>query len=81
MNYTEAYRFYLAALQKKPKTPPPQLRMETTDEFHAWKSEMRGYDAARIELQLATPHEIQAENAAVQLKGRTARIVQHARYP
>ena len=80
MTYTEAYRHFLAALRENPKTPPPALRMETTDEFHAWKSEMRAYDAARIELKLATPREIQEENSAVRLEGRTGRIIQHARY-
>ena len=81
MTYTEAYRYYLAALRENPRTPPPALRMETTDDFHAWKAEMRAYDAARLELKLATPQEIQEENAAIQVRGRPWRIVEHARHP
>ena len=81
MTYTEAYRHYLAALRENPRTPPPALRMETMDDFHAWKAEMRAYDAARLELKLATPQEIQEENAAIQLRGRPWRIVEHARHP
>lgn len=49
MIYTEAHRHYLAALRENPQSPPPALRMETTDDFHAWKAEMRAYDAARLE--------------------------------
>lgn len=81
MTYTEAHRHYLAALRENPRTPPPALRMETTDDFHAWKAEMRAYDAARLELKLATPQEIQGENAAIAVRGRPWRIVEHARHP
>ncbi len=80
MTYTEAYRHFLVVLRDHPQLPPPPLRMDTTDEFHAWKGEMRAFDAARIELKLATPQEIQRENTALQLEGKTGRIVQHARY-
>lgn len=81
MTYTEAFRHFLVALGENPKTPPPPLRMDTTDEFHAWKGEMRAFDAARIELKLATPQEIQEENSAVKLTGKRGRIVQHAQHP
>lgn len=81
MTYTEAYRHFLVVLRDDPLTPPPPLRMENTDEFHAWKGEMRAFDAARIELQLATPQEIQDENGAVRLAGRPWRIVEHAQHP
>ena len=81
MTYTEAYRHYLAALRENPRTPPPALRMETTDEFHAWKAEMRAYDAVRIDLKLATPEEIQAENSIVGTHAWPWRIVEHARFP
>jgi hypothetical protein len=53
--------------------------MENTDEFHAWKSERRAFDAARIELKLETPREIQAENSAVGVNAGPWRIVEHAR--
>lgn len=81
MTYTEAYRFYLDALRRNPRTPPPVFRAETGDDFHAWKAEMRAYDAARLELKLATPEEIQAENAVVGMHAGPWRIVEHARYP
>lgn len=81
MTYTEAYRHFLVALGENPQTPPPPLRLDTTDEFHAWKGEMRAFDAARIELKLATPEDVQEENAAVRLAGRPWRIVEHARHP
>jgi len=80
MTYTEAFRHFVEALRANPQTPPPPLRMETIEEFHAWKSEMRAFDAARIELKLATPREVQEENTALQLGGKIGRIVQHARF-
>lgn len=80
MTYTEAYRHFLVVLRDHPQTPPPPLRMENIDEFHAWKGEMRAFDAARIELKLATTREIQAENSAVGVKAGPWRIVEHARF-
>ncbi|MDP3072629.1 MAG: hypothetical protein Q8N18_20210 [Opitutaceae bacterium] len=80
MTYTEAYRHFLVVLRDDPRMPPPPLRMDTTDEFHTWKSEMRAFDAARIELKLATPREIQAENSAVGVNAGPWRIVEHARF-
>jgi hypothetical protein len=81
MTYTEALRHYLAALRENPKTPSPAFRTERDDDFHAWKSEMRAFDAARLELKLATPEEIRAENSAVGVNGGPWRIVKHAEYP
>jgi hypothetical protein len=81
MTYTEAYRHYLGALRANPQTPPPAFRMANVDDFHAWKAEMRAYDAARLELKLATPAEIQTENAAIRVRGRSWRIVEHAQHP
>lgn len=80
MTYTEAYRHFLEALRDNPATPPPRLRLETVDEFHAWKAEMRAYDAARLELKLATAAELQEENTALKLKGKTGCIVRHASF-
>jgi hypothetical protein len=80
MTYTEAYRHYLDALRKNPQTAAPAMRMDTIEDFHAWKAEMRAFDAARLELKLATPAEIQAENSALKLKGKTGRIVRHASF-
>ena len=81
MTYTEALRFYLDALRENPRTPPPACRTESGDAFHAWKAEMRAYDAARLELKLATPAEVQEENAAIRVRGRPWRIVEHAQHP
>ncbi len=80
MTYTEAYRFYLDALRNNPQTPPPPFHADTADDFHEWKAEMRAYDAARIELKLATPQEIQAENSVVGRRRGRWRIVKHARF-
>ena len=81
MTYTEAYRHFLAVLRVVPTTPAPALRADTAEDFHAWKAEMRAWDAARIKLKLATAQEVQAANDAFGGQGRGARIVQRAPYP
>lgn len=79
MNYLEAHRHFLAALRRDPATPAPALRKETTARFHEWKDAMRAYDQARIDVGLATPRQVQAENTATGDGGRP-RMVRHARY-
>ena len=54
--------------------------MATVAEFHEWKAEMRAYDTAKLELNLATPGQIQSQNAAVRVPKGGARIVRHAQY-
>ena len=80
MNYTEAKRHYLELLRRAPTTPAPQLRLATVRDLHEWKQEMRAYDAAQIELKLATPRDVQERNAATAIRGGRARIVRRAAY-
>lgn len=80
MNYTEAKRHYLEVLGRDRTTPPPRLRVATVDELHKWKQEMRAYDAAQIELKIATAREVQERNAATTVRRGRARIVRRAAY-
>ncbi len=80
MKFTEAKRHFIAAFRQNPRTPAPKLRVGTAADFHEWKAEMRGYDAALMALQLATPEEIQARNTAVKTACHGGRIVRHAPY-
>jgi hypothetical protein len=80
VKFTEAKAFFLAAFRSNPRAPAPELRTTTVADFHDWKAEMRAYDAAKVELKLATPQEIQAQNAAIPLPQGGARIARHARY-
>ena len=80
VKFTDAKAHYVAALLRNPETPAPKVRMGTVAEFHEWKAEMRAYDAAQLELHLATPEEIQARNAAIRVPTGGGRIIQHASY-
>ena len=80
MNYTEAKRHYLELLGRDRTTPAPRLRVGTFRELHEWKQEARAYDAARIELKLVTPREVQERNAATAIRRGHARIVRRAAY-
>ena len=75
VTYTQAYQFYLTALRADPKTPAPALRTTTIDELHSWKSEMRGYDAAQIELGIVTAQDVQRRNSAVHVVRGQHRII------
>jgi hypothetical protein len=78
MQYPEAYQYYLEALRRDPTVPEPPLRLETVDAFHEWKGELRARDAARLALGLATPAEIQRQNAAIPKQKTPPRIVKHS---
>lgn len=80
MKFTEAKAHFIVTLRRNPATPAPKVRTATVTDFHDWKAEMRAYDAAKLELNLATPQEIQAQNAAIQLPKGGVRIIRHARY-
>ena len=82
MNYPQALRYYRAALRKRPGLPPPVLDdATTTTKVREWKDRMRAYDQARIDLGLATPARVQAENDLLGgVPSRTLRIVRHAQY-
>jgi hypothetical protein len=80
MNFTEAKAHFVDAIGRNPNTPAPKLRMTTVADFHEWKAEMRAYDAAKLDLNLATPKQIQAQNAAIHVRKGGVRIVRHAQY-
>ena len=80
MKYAETLQHFTTELRRNPKAPRPPIRMETTEDFFAWKNEMRAYDAALIAVGLATPMEIQRKNAMVPPQHGRARIVTFANY-
>ena len=80
VKFTEAKTHFVAAFRRNPKTAAPKVRMTTVADFHDWKAEMRAYDAAKMDLNLATPQQIQAKNAAIHVPRGGARIVRHAQY-
>ena len=80
MNYTEELQQFTAELRRNPKAPRPPIRMDTAEDFFAWKNEMRAYDAALIVVGVATPMEIQRKNAMVAPHHGHARIVTFANY-
>lgn len=80
MTYTEAHRHYLAALRRDPATPAPALRTDTDVHVHNWKAEMRGYDQARLDLGMATPEQMQMENAAYRVDRQAVRVLRFAKY-
>lgn len=81
MTYTEAYRHYIVALRADPKLRAPRVRAAGVDALHEWKNEMRAFDAAQIELGIATAQEVQMRNSAVRLTpGFKPRIISHAKY-
>ncbi len=80
VKFTEAKAHFVAAFRRNPNTPAPKVRTATVADFHEWKAEMRAYDAARLDLNLATPQQIQTRNAAVHVRKGGARIVRHAKH-
>jgi hypothetical protein len=62
-------------LRHNPATPAPVLRADSPQQLHDFKDELRAFDQARLELNLATPQQVQRENAAVSIDRRTARRV------
>ena len=74
------HHFQLHPFRRNPLTPAPAIKLHPMDDFHEWKAEMRGYDAARVDLKLATPQQIQAQNAAIPTPLGGNRIIRHAPY-
>lgn len=56
---------FLAALRKNPHAASPAVPKAplTAAKVRRYKERLRAYDAARIELNLATPAEVQQENS------------------
>ena len=77
MRCTETVRWYREALGRDPATPAPTAGFAGLGE---WKEEIRAFDAVRIELGIATPGQVQAENAAVSVPRGGARIIHYPRH-
>lgn len=56
------------------------MRTGTVADFHAWKTEVRAHDQARLELNLVTPQQLQKMNAAVRVDPKNRRVVRHEQY-
>lgn len=73
---------YRLQLQKNPQQAAPALSTKrlTVARLHRYKDALRAFDAARLELKLASPAKIQRENSAVgtALHSRILRFSQHA---
>jgi hypothetical protein len=79
-NDPQALRDYRATLRKRPGLPPPALDdAMTSTKVRAGKDQMRADDQARIDLRLATPARVQAENDSLGgVPSKTLRIIRHA---
>lgn len=73
---------FVHLLRKNPQQPPPALPKTslTVASLHRYKDRLRAYDAARLELNLASPARIQRENSAAgtAFRPRIVRFSQHA---
>jgi hypothetical protein len=58
---------YVKLLQKNPQQSAPALSLKslTVEQLHRYKEQLRAFDAARLQLKLATTDQIQRENSAV----------------
>ena len=79
MNFTQAHQQFIADLRRNPALPAPLLRVHTPAGLQEWKTAMRAFDAAQLELKIAKPADIQRRNTAVAVKPG-AKIVRHAKY-
>lgn len=82
MAHQSAKTRYLQLLRKNPQWPAPALSMQkvTVSALHRYKDRLRAFDAARLQLKLASPAQIQRENSAVgaAVRPRVLRFSQHA---
>lgn len=68
-------------LRKDPQWRPQRLVPETSTvrKLHDYKTQLRAWDAARMELGLASPTQIQRENSAFPM-GSRPRILKFSRH-
>jgi hypothetical protein len=82
MAHQHAKARYVQLLRKNPQWPAPALSMRKVSiaTLHRYKDRLRAFDAARLELRLASPAQIQRENSAVgtAVRPRVLRFSQHA---
>ena len=73
---------FLDLLRKNPNQAAPALPKSgfTAARLHRYKERLRAFDAARLELKLVTPVQLQRENSAVRtsFRPRILRFSQHA---
>lgn len=73
---------FVSLLRKNPQQAAPALPATslTVAKLHRYKDRLRAYDAARLELKLASPAQIQRENSASgsAFKPRIVQFSQHA---
>lgn len=73
---------YVKLLRKNPqhKAPALSLKSLTVERLHRYKEQLRAFDAARLQLKLATTEQIQRENSAVgtAFQARILQFSQHA---
>jgi len=72
---------FVRLLRKNPQRPAPALSLAalTVDQLHRYKEQLRAFDAARLQLKLATAEQIQRENSAAGVASRP-RILQFSRH-
>lgn len=72
---------FVRLLRKNPQQAAPALPKTalTVTKLHRYKERLRAYDAARLELKLASPSQIQRENSAAgtAFRPRIVRFSEH----
>jgi len=73
---------YRLLLQNNPDQTPPVLPSKnlTVAGLHRYKAALRAYDAARLDLKLASPAQIQKENSGVGAASQRRRILRFSRH-
>ena len=73
---------YVKLLRRNPQQAAPALAKTsvTVRRLHAYKERLRAFDAARLELRLTTPAQLQRENSAAEpsVRPRILRFSRHA---
>ena len=73
---------FVRLLRKNPRQTAPALPKTslTVAKLHRYKDQLRAFDAARLELKLASPAQVQRENSAVgtAFRPRIVQFSQHA---